>query len=1222
MASWPQSLRTAVSICTASRYPMAIWWGPEVIQLYNDGYIAALGAKHPEALGQSGMDCWAEIWSVVGPLHQQVMRGGESTWSDDLLLLMDRHGYVEETYFTFSYSPIGDESGGVGGILITCAETTAWVIGERRLRTLRDLAARTTDARTVREACEVALATLAQNPGDLPAVALDLLEPGGSTSARWGTAGNAGLLPPPDLVRSLGSSDRVVVVPGAAGRPDVLVLPITGAGYLAAAASPRRPLDDSYRGFFELLSGHLAGAIANARAYEEAQQRAQALAEVDRAKTAFFSNVSHEFRTPLTLLLGPIEDALADSAEPLGERQRERLTLAHRNGLRLLRLVNTLLEFTRLESGRVDAAFEPTDLAAFTADLASGFRSAAERAGLELVVECPPLPAPVYVDRDMWEKIVLNLLSNALKFTPAGEIRVSLREEAGEVRLEVRDSGVGIPPEEMPRIFDRFHRVRESHARSQEGTGIGLALVRELVTLHGGRVEVTSQSGRGATFSVVLPLGAAHLPTDQVGGAPGRDAAARAAAPYVEEAARWLPPETQPAPATGRRSGVRIVLADDNADMRDYVLRLLGEGWRVDAVADGERALETIMREPPDLLIADVMMPGLDGFALLQAVRSSERTRSVPVILLSARAGEEARLDGLKAGADDYLVKPFSARELLARVESILALARMRRDAEATVRASEERYRAYIELTSDAIWRIELEEPVPVSLPPDGQIERFYAHAVLAECNESMAQMYGFGSAGELVGVRLGDLLPRHDQHNIDYLRRFIASGYRLTDAESNEVDRDGEPRYFVNNLFGVVENGALVRAWGSQRDVTERRRTLDRLQQAQRMESVGKLAGGIAHEVNNMMSVVLGCADFVLRRPDLHPAVRADVEQVRDAAERSAAITAQLLAFSRRQMLRPVALDLNEVVQELEPVLRRTLGEAASLELRLSRLEAIRADRGQLQQVLLNLALNARDAMPLGGQVTIETAVVELGQAEAAEHPEIRLRQGRYVLLRMSDTGHGMDQETARHVFEPFFTTKGVGKGTGLGLSTVYGIVKQSDGYIWVDSEPGRGAAFRIYLPLVDAPVAADPPASAPPAASGSETVLVVEDETMVRAMVVRALREEGYRVREAESGAEALSMLDGTCDDVRLVITDLAMAEIGGRELGQRLADRRPGLPVLYMSGYPLDEVVRRGLLQESQPFLQKPFAPVALLESVRALLDASALGPPPAAALAARE
>jgi two-component system, cell cycle sensor histidine kinase and response regulator CckA len=425
-----------------------------------------------------------------------------------------------------------------------------------------------------------------------------------------------------------------------------------------------------------------------------------------------------------------------------------------------------------------------------------------------------------------------------------------------------------------------------------------------------------------------------------------------------------------------------------------------------------------------------------------------------------------------------------------------------------------------------------------------------------------------------------------------------------------------------VNNLFGVIEHGHIVRAWGSQRDVTDRRRTLDRLQQAQRMESVGKLAGGIAHEVNNMMSVVLGCSEFVLRRPDLHPAVRADVEQVREAAERSAAITAQLLAFSRRQMLRPVPLDLNAVVRDLEPMLRRTLGETIALDLRLGPLGSISADRGQLHQVLLNLALNARDAMPLGGHVAIETAAVELGPLDVAEHPEIRLRQGPYALLRMSDTGHGMDHETARHVFEPFFTTKGIGKGTGLGLSTVYGIVKQSDGYIWVDSEPGHGASFRIYLPLVDAPVLAREPSSAPGAASGTETVLVVEDETMVRAMVVRSLREEGYDVLEADSAAEALALLDRSGADVRLVITDVAMAEIGGRELGLRLAERRPGLPVLYMSGYPLDEVVRRGLLEENQPFLQKPFAPAALLESARALLDASTLGPPPAPALAARE
>jgi len=1224
--AWPQSLRTAVGICTASRYPMAIWWGADAIQLYNDGYIPVLGAKHPVALGQRGMDCWAEIWNVIGPLYAQVMQRGESTWSDDLLLLMDRYGFVEETYFTFSYSPIRDESGGVGGMLITCAETTARVVGERRLRTLRDLGGRTGEARTVRETCEIALSILAQNTADVPALALDLLEPDGSRSTRVGATGAADLLPLPEAVTSIAAGHGPAVTAGSALRPDILILPLAGAGFLTVAASPRRPLDDSYRGFFELLSGQLTGAIANARAYEEAERRALALAELDRAKTAFFSNVSHEFRTPLTLLLGPLEDALAESAEPLGARQRERVEVAHRNSLRLLRLVNTLLEFTRLEAGRVDASFEPTDLARLTTDLASGFRSAAERAGLRLVVECPPLAEPVYVDRAMWEHIVLNLLSNALKFTLAGEIGVSLRAEGGAARLEVRDTGAGIPAAELPRIFDRFHRVRETRGRSQEGTGIGLALVRELTTLHGGRVEVSSTPGQGSTFRVVLPLGAAHLPPTQVGAGRPRDPDAAGLAPYIAEANRWQSAKAPRAAPSARRAGTRVVLADDNADMRDYVLRLLGEGWQVEAVADGERALETVMREPPDLLIADVMMPGLDGFALLEAVRGSERTRAVPVLLLSARAGEEARLDGLRAGADDYLVKPFSARELVARVESILALARVRREAEAAVRESEERYRAYIELTSDAVWRIELEEPVPVSLDPEVQIDRFYAHAALAECNESMAQMYGFGSAAELVGVRLGDLLPREDPNNIDYLRHFIASGYRLADAESNEVGRDGQPRHFVNNLFGIVEDGRLVRAWGSQRDITELRRTLDRLQQSQRMESVGKLAGGIAHEVNNMMSVVLGCSDFVLQRPDLHPAVRADVEHVREAAERSATITAQLLAFSRRQMLRPVPLDLNAVVRELEPVLRRTLGESVALELRLSPLGAIRADRGQLQQVLLNLAFNARDAMPLGGRVTIDTAAVALDDGDAAEHPEVRLRRGAYALLRMTDTGHGIDHETARHVFEPFFTTKGVGKGTGLGLSTVYGIVKQSDGYIWVDSEPGHGAAFRIYLPLVDAPVTTDGPSQPRASGSGSETILVVEDETMVRNMVARGLREEGYVVLDAESGASALALLERRGEGVSLMITDVAMAEMGGHELGQRVAERRPGLPVLYMSGYPLDEVVRRGLLQEHQPFLQKPFAPAALLESVRSLLDSatssSALGPPPAAALSARQ
>jgi signal transduction histidine kinase/DNA-binding response OmpR family regulator len=1211
---WPQSLRTALGICTESRYPMAIWWGPGDVQLYNDAYIPVLGAKHPHSLGQNCRECWAEIWDVLGPLYEQVMRRGEPTWSDDLLLLMDRYGYVEETYFSFSYSPIRDESGGVGGLLITCAETTSRVIGERRLGTLRDLGTRTGEARTVRAACELATAILAQNPSDVPGAALYLLEPGHEQAtlvARAGTLTDHRRVPlavrlaepgvPLPLAAVLESRQATVL-------DDLVVLPVSGSagaapiGFLVTAVSPRRRLDDSYRGFFDLLGGQIASAIANARAYEEAQRRAEALAELDRAKTAFFSNVSHEFRTPLTLLLGPLEDALRDGAEPLGVRHRARLEVAHRNGLRLLRLVNMLLDVARLESGRMEAAFEPVDLAGLTADLASGFRSAMERAGLRFEVECAPLAEPVYVDRDMWEKVVLNLLSNALKFTFEGAIRVRLGRVSEGVRLEVADTGVGIPPDELPRIFERFHRVRDLRGRSLEGTGIGLSLVQDLVRLHGGAIEVSSSPSVGSTFRVTLPFGYAHLPPEHVRPA-GERAGGASAGAYVEEALRWLP-ETQ-VPATAN-TGARIVLADDNADMREYVTRLLGEGWRVEAVVDGCEALDAVRRELPDLVISDVMMPELDGFALLAELRGDPRTRAVPVILLSARAGEEARVEGLRAGADDYLVKPFSGRELLARVESMLTLARVRREAESAVRSSEERYRAFIELTSDAVWRIELEEPVPTTLPHDEQIDRFFRHGWLAECNDAMAHMYGFGAAAELVGARLSELLPQDDPANREYLQAFIAGGYRLTDAESNEVGRDGRPRYFMNNLFGVVEAGRLVRAWGSQRDVTERRHALERLQQAQRMESVGKLAGGIAHEVNNMMSVVLGCSEFVLRRPDLHPAVRADVEQVREAAERSAAITAQLLAFSRRQMLQPVPLDLAAVVAELEPVLRRTLGEAVTLELELAPVGAVLADRGQLHQVLINLALNARDAMPRGGRAVVETAGVELTARDAAGYPGVRLRPGRYALLRMTDTGHGMDRETASHVFEPFFTTKGLGKGTGLGLSTVYGIVKQSDGYVWVDSEPGKGTTFRIYLPLVDAPAAPATRAEPAPARGGGEAILVVEDEPLVRDMAARVLAGEGYEVLEADGGAAALELFERTDSRVDLVLTDVAMTGISGRELGLRLARVRPDVPVLYMSGYPVDEVVRRGLLQEHQPFVQKPFAPAALADAVRALLD----------------
>ena len=420
------------------------------------------------------------------------------------------------------------------------------------------------------------------------------------------------------------------------------------------------------------------------------------LLELDRAKTTFFSNVSHEFRTPLTLMLGPIEEALGEAAS-LPPAQRERLEVVHRNALRLLRLVNSLLDFSRIEAGREQARFQPMDLAALTAALASNFRSACERAGLDLVVDCPPLDAPVYVDPDMWEKIVLNLLSNAFKFTLRGGVTVALHKAGAMAELVVRDTGVGIPAHELPRIFERFHRIEGQPGRTYEGTGIGLALVDELVKLHGGAIIATSIPEQGAEFRITIPLGSAHLPRDQTY-EPTSVLTQSSASAFVEEALRWLPDQAgvRP-PRSPEKSGLaqmegkpRVLVADDNADMRAYVAGILARGgYVIEAVEDGAAALASARRGPlPDLILTDVMMPRLDGFALLRGVRADPAMEGLPVILLSARAGEEARIEGLAAGADDYLTKPFGARELRARIDGAIRLARLRRDAVSRVEAA------------------------------------------------------------------------------------------------------------------------------------------------------------------------------------------------------------------------------------------------------------------------------------------------------------------------------------------------------------------------------------------------------------------------------------------------------------------------------------------------------------------------------------------------------
>ena len=717
-AGWAESWRNAVRIILDSSFPTALAFGPQLVYFYNDAFIPIGGpARHPAALGLPVPVGWKEIWTqILEPRFSYTLTSGEPTGEEDLLIPLQRSGYLEETYITFSFAALRDERDLPNGIFCTAYETTARVIADRQLNCLRALAAQSGFAETPRAACQAAAATLEGNPRDLPFALLYLIE--GSQAQ---LCGSSGLHSIPDSVPrmiDLASGNDVWAVSNVAGSgavalvdsvqtligsairtPEVtperaIALPISGlggerlAGVLIAGANPMRPLEES-RAFHQLVASQLETSISNARAKQHERERTQALADLDRAKTLFFSNISHELRTPLTLLLAPLTDVLA--CDSLQRSERELLEIAQRGGRRLLKLVNSLLEFSRIEAGRIEASYEPADLATLTADLASVFRSAFERAGVTLRIDCPPLPEPAFVDCDMWEKIVLNLISNAFKFTLYGEVSVRLQAVAGHIELQIVDTGCGVAADDLPKLFERFFRGRAAQSRTHEGSGIGLSLVQELVKLHGGSIQARSVLGHGTTLTVSIPRGSQHLPADRIGALRKLARSDTGALPFVEEALGWLPnfargaPTTETAPPVEQDQhperdspAARILVVDDNADMRDYLGRLLGKQWRVDTAPDSSAALEQISRGIPDLVIADIMMPGIDGFGLLRLLRDNQRTCSLPVMLLSARAGEEASEEALRAGADDYVIKPFSARELLARVDARLTQAKLR----------------------------------------------------------------------------------------------------------------------------------------------------------------------------------------------------------------------------------------------------------------------------------------------------------------------------------------------------------------------------------------------------------------------------------------------------------------------------------------------------------------------------------------------------------------
>ncbi|HWE54187.1 MAG TPA: SpoIIE family protein phosphatase [Acidimicrobiales bacterium] len=710
---WPASLKTMVSVVLRSRFSMWMAWGPELTFFCNDAYRRdTLGVKYPWALGRPADQVWAEIWPDIGPRIERVLDTGEATWDEALLLFLERSGFPEETYHTFSYSPLTGDTGAITGMLCVVSEETDRVIAQRRMAILRDLGATSATDMSEVQVCAAASTVLAAEGQAVPFCTVYLFD-GDGTAGLAATGGlpsgheaaPASIAPDdPDPVWPVrevlaGRTEKVELGVRFAELPrgqwpdpplHALVTPLLSQsgsepyGFLVAGLNRYRPLDDAYRSFVTLVADQITTQVAKARSFDAERRRAEDLAELDRAKTAFFTGVSHELRTPLTLILGPTDDVLAGERGAINDAQRDALEMVRGNAARLQKLVNSLLDFSRLESGQTWGHFEPVDLAGYTAELSAMFRSAFERSGLLLDVQLPPLSEPVYVDRDHWSKIVLNLLSNALKFTFEGSVAVRLVADDGEVELSVADTGGGIPVDQQLRLFERFHRVEGARARTHEGSGIGLALVAELARLHGGDVSVESISGTGSTFRVRIPLGAGHLPADQVAAAASESesSAAERARGYLSEAIRWLQPETgddQTERAGSDDDRPHVLVVDDNADLRNYMTRLLAEDYQVTTAADGIDALTKARRDRPDLILTDVMMPRLDGFGLLRQLRADTALAATPVIMVSARAGEEGTVEGLEAGADDYLIKPFGARELIARVAANLELERNRR---------------------------------------------------------------------------------------------------------------------------------------------------------------------------------------------------------------------------------------------------------------------------------------------------------------------------------------------------------------------------------------------------------------------------------------------------------------------------------------------------------------------------------------------------------------
>lgn len=658
----------------------------------------------------------------------------------------------------------------------------------------------------------------------------------------------------------------------------------------------------------------------------------------------------------------------------------------------------------------------------------------------------------------------------------------------------------------------------------------------------------------------------------------------------------------------------RILIADDDFKVRKLLHKLLTTDYDCEVVASAEEALEILRSEDFNLVLADIKMDGISGLEMLPQVAAL--APETITIMISGLQNIENAIQAMHAGAFDYIQKPFDFSYVKTVVERAVKFQTMRaakQKAEKSLLQSEERYRAFIKQSTEGIWRFEVKYPFSIELPVEEQIEQIYRNTYLAECNDAMALQYGFLRSEELIGKRVDDFLIRHESANEEQLRLFIESKYRLDDTETIETDINGQQKYFLSNLIGNIEDNKLVRIWGTKRDITLIRQTEqafleaeNQRRQSQKIEAIGRLAGGIAHDFNNFLAVIMLQADMLnLQIPADNP-IRHRVNEIKEVTTSAAEMVRQLLAFSRKQPMQPQPIVLNQLIREFIKLLRPLVGENISVELDLADdLGVCFVDHSQITQILINLVVNARDAMPNGGAIIIETSNIVLNKRSVRHKAQ---PVGSYVQLMVSDSGVGIDSTIQEKIFEPFFTTKELGKGTGLGLATVYGIVKQLDGFVWVTSEIDQGTTFKIQFPRIDQAaeiVQVEKSDSAIP--QGKETILLVEDEEQVRRATVEVLNSLGYQVFEANSGAQAIQLAEQFDKQIHLLITDVLMPRMNGKELAEKVKTIHPETNILFMSGHADDVIAHHGILEENIHFLSKPFSHSAFAVKIREVLAA---------------